>query len=271
MVNKTSSLDRYYKEAGEYPLLSKEQENLLSDRVRGGDEEAVKELVQSNLRLVVKIAQDFQGRGLDLQDLISEGNIGLCTAARKFDPDKGAKFSYYSSFWIRQNILRAIANTGRLIRVPVCTLDKYFKISSFISNYKKEHNREPSNSLVAREFNLSKKRLLQILESTDRAIPLDSKVGEDGETRLHELIPEEESLRPDMTLDEREKKESIVSALKKLNPREREIIINRFDLNGKGKKTLEKLGQEYNVTRERVRQIENKALAKLKFNLEKSL
>ena len=155
--------------------------------------------------------------------------------------------------------------------MPVCTLDKYFKISSFISNYKKEHNREPSNSLVAREFNLSKKRLLQILESTDRAIPLDSKVGEDGETRLHELIPEEESLRPDMSLDEREKKQSIVSALKKLNSREREIIVNRFDLDGKGKKTLEKLGEEYNVTRERVRQIENKALAKLKFNLEKSL
>tara|TARA_Y100001938_G_C8027488_1_gene398819 strand:- start:152 stop:967 length:816 start_codon:yes stop_codon:yes gene_type:complete len=271
MVNKFSSLDRYYKEAGEYPLLSKEQENQLSKKARSGDEDAVKELVQSNLRLVVKIAQDFQGRGLDLQDLISEGNIGLCTAARKFDPEKGAKFSYYSSFWIRQNILRAIANTGRLIRVPVCTLDKYFKINSFISSYKKEHSREPSKALVAKKFNLTKKRLMQILESTDHTIPLDAKIGDDGETKLHEVITEEENLRPDVSLDEREKRQTILSALQTLNQREREIIVSRFDLDGRGKKSLETLGQEYNVTRERVRQIQNKALASLKFNLEKSL
>ena len=127
MVNQYNALEAYYKEAGKYPLLTREEENALSKKIKSGDRQALTRLIESNLRLVVKIAQDFQGRGLELQDLISEGNIGLHTAAKKFDPTKGAKFSYYSSFWIRQNILRAIANHGRLIRVPVCTLDKYYK------------------------------------------------------------------------------------------------------------------------------------------------
>ena len=135
MADLYSSLNLYYKEVGKYSLITTEEERCLAREVRKGGEKATKainKLVQSNLRLVVKIAQDFQGRGLDIADLISEGNIGLHTAAKKFDPNKGAKFSYYSSFWIKQNILRAISNHARLIRIPVCTLDKYFKIVVFI-------------------------------------------------------------------------------------------------------------------------------------------
>ena len=261
-----SSLDLYYRDAGKFSLLSREEENRLGNQVRKngrGKKSAIKKLIESNLRLVAKIAQDFQGRGLDLEDLINEGNIGLCVAAGKFDPSKGAKFSYYASFWIRQGILRAIANQGRLIRIPVNSLDKYFKIITFINKYKKKHSEAPSQERIAKRFRTSEKRIAQIMGATEAVVPLDSKVGDEGESKIHDAIPDG-SLTPYEKSRQGEDYKMINLLVSKLPKREGFIIENRFGLNGCEKVTLENLGRRLNITRERVRQLETSALAKLK-------
>ena len=261
-----SSLDLYYRDAGQFSLLTKEEENKLGKQVQSRGQikkQAIKKLVESNLRLVAKIAQDFQGRGLDLEDLINEGNIGLCVAAGKFNPSKGAKFSYYASFWIRQGILRAIANQGRLIRIPVNSLDKYFKIITFINNYKKKHNEEPSQECIAKRFRTSEKRVSQIMGATEAVVPLDSKVGDEGESKIHDAIPDNSPTPFEKAMKEEDYK--MVSLLMtKLPKRERYIIKNRFGLGGNERVTLETLGSKLNITRERVRQLEGIALSKLK-------
>jgi len=266
-----SSLELYYKDAGKFSLLSREEELELGGQVRKGGkdkEAAVKKLIESNLRLVAKIAQEFQGRGLDLEDLINEGNIGLCTAAGKFDPAKGAKFSYYSSFWIKQGILRAVANQGRLIRIPVNSLDKYFKIVTFVNGYKKKNNKVPSHSCIAKKFHTTKKRIAQIMRATETVVPLDSKVGKEGESKIHDTIPDP-TLTPFETAKQNEDYKMVRLLVTKLPKREGFIIKNRFGLNGGEKKTLETLGQKLNITRERVRQLEVSAIIKLK-NLAKA-
>ena len=263
MVNSYSSLNLYYKEAGEYPLLTAKQERKLGSKGSKKSLKDVNTLIQSNLRLVAKIAQDFQGRGLDIEDLISEGNIGLHRGAQKYDSNKGAKFSYYSSFWIKQNILRAISNHARLIRIPVCTLDKYFKIINFINKHKKETGRTLSYSRLAKEFKVTKKRVAEILEAVEPVMPLDAKVGSEGDTKIHDFIPDDISRSPDEAFSKKDDYKTLEYLVSKLPKRERLIIKNRFDLDGKGKKTLEALGKKLKLTRERIRQIETIALNKL--------
>ena len=261
-----SSIGLYYKDVGQYQLLSKEEEKELGQKVQAGGRQAkpaITKLVESNLRLVVKIAQDFQGRGLDIEDLISEVNSGVFTAAKKFDPSKGARFSYYSSFWIRQHIFRAIANSGRMIRIPSNSLDKYSKILSFISDFKNDFNIEPSIDDISNHFGYSKVRIKEIMDAAKSILPLDSKIGPDGEVKIHDVIPDS-VLNPEESCSQKDDNIQLDLILNKLSKRESFIIKNRFGIN-KGKKvTLEDLGKKLNITRERVRQIENKALAKLK-------
>tara|TARA_B100000131_G_scaffold318309_1_gene361936 strand:+ start:5077 stop:5904 length:828 start_codon:yes stop_codon:yes gene_type:complete len=266
MIKSNSSAALYYKDVGNFKLLSKEEELKLGEQVKRGGEQsrrAVNRLVESNLRLVVKIAQDFQGRGLDLEDLISEGNSGLFTAAKKFDPNKGARFSYYSSFWIRQHIFRAIANNGRLIRIPSNSLDKYSKILSFISEYKKENNEEPSIKLISESLGYAKSRVKEIMVAAKSAVPLDSKVSQEGETRIHDVVPDE-NLNPEESCAQSDDHSQLEIILSKLNKREAYIVRNRFGMEDGSRSTLEDLGKELGVTRERVRQIESRALSKLK-------
>ncbi len=266
MVKNNSALSLYYKDVGGFELLSKEEESELGKQVKAGgnkSKEAVKKLVESNLRLVVKIAQDFKGRGLDLEDLINEGNQGLMTAAKKFNPEKGARFSYYSSFWIRQNIFRAIANQGRLIRIPSNSLDKFSKILAFISSYKDEFNTRPSMEEIAEHFKYPVARVKQIMVAAESCIPLDSKISPDGEVKIHDIIPDE-NLNPFESCSQRDDHDKLKSLLNKLSNREVYIIKHRFGLGDNDKITLEELGKKLNVTRERVRQIEGAALTKLK-------
>ena len=256
----------YYKDVGQYELLSKEEETKLGYKVQAGGEKAklaVTKLVESNLRLVVKIAQDFRGRGLDIEDLVSEGNSGLFTAAKKFNPDKGARFSYYSSFWIRQHMFRAIANHGRLIRIPSNSLDKYSKILSFVSDFKNKHDAEPSVKEISRGLGFPELRVKEIMYAAKSVLPLDSKLGPEGETKIHDVIPEKK-LNPQESCAQDDDNIQLEIILNKLGKRESHIIRNRFGIE-KGKKvTLEDLGKELNITRERVRQIETKALSKLR-------
>lgn len=266
-MSRTSSINLYYKDVGQYSLLSKEEETELGRKARAGgkgSKDAINKLIESNLRLVVKIAQGFQGRGLDIEDLISEGNNGLQTAAQKFDPDKGARFSYYSSFWIRQNIFRAIANNGKLIRIPSNSLDKYAKILSFISDFKNKFNFEPSIEEVSEHFGYSQLRVKEIITAARPPLPLDSKASPDGESKIHDVIPDSKDT-PYEASSKGDDYAQLEVALNKLNERESFIVKSRFGLLGEGKKTtLEDLGKTLNITRERVRQIERKALTKLK-------
>jgi len=265
-MNETySALSLYYKDVGEYTLLLREEETQLGRDVQKGGEKAeaaIHKLITSNLRLVVKIAQDFTGRGVSLEDLICEGNVGLHTAAKKFDPDKGARFSYYSSFWIRQNILRAISNYGRLIRIPVNSLDKYGKISKYIRERKEKDNETPTQSEIAQRFNVSKKRLAEIMTASNKIVPLDSEVSRESDTKIHDFIPDE-SLTPYESSCKRDDYSMMFSLVDKLPKREKFVIENRFGLRGE-RFTLENLGSKLKVTRERVRQIEVAALIKLK-------
>jgi RNA polymerase sigma factor (sigma-70 family) len=263
----SSAIDLYYKDVGEYGLLSREEETRLGMEVRkGGGEEAtrsaVNKLIESNLRLVVKIAQGFQGRGVSIEDLICEGNIGLRTAAKKFDPTKGARFSYYSSFWIRQNILRAISNYGRLIRIPVNSLDKYGKILKYIKKRKEAESEPPTYKQIAKHFKISKKRLSDIMVASNKVLPLDFKISPEGEARIHDVIADEK-LTPYESSSRSDDYLMLFSLVDKLPKREAFIIKNRFGI-GVDKQTLESLGQTLSVTRERVRQLETAALEKLK-------
>ena len=263
-----SCLDLYYKDAGKFSLLTREEEQCLGKRVQSGEkalaEPAIKKLIESNLRLVAKIAQDFQGRGLDIEDLISEGNVGLCVAAKKYDPSKGAKFSYYASFWIKQGIFRAVANQGRLIRIPVNSLDKYFKIITYINNHQKEHGEKPSQKQISKKFKITIKRVAQIIKAAEPVIPLDAQISKDGGGKIHDVIPDKD-LTPYETLSRDEDYKMIGILVNKLPKRESLIIKNRFGLGGVNKKTLEALGLDLKITRERVRQLETIALNKLKF------
>jgi RNA polymerase sigma factor (sigma-70 family) len=262
-----SAISLYYKDVGEYKLLTREEELKLGEDVQKGGLEAkaaVDKLVTSNLRLVVKIAQDFMGRGVALEDLICEGNVGLHTAATKFNPSKGARFSYYSSFWIRQNILRAISNYGRLVRIPVNSLCKYSKILRYIKERQEKNDETPTKSEIASRFNISKKRLAEIMTASNKVVPLDSEIVRGSGSKIHDVIPDE-ALTPCESSCKKDDYSMMFSLVDKLPKREKFIIENRFGLGGRGEKvTLENLGIKLKVTRERVRQIEVAALLKLR-------
>jgi len=249
-------------------LLTKEEEEGLAKLIkRGGKkgEEAKKTLASHNIGLVVKIAQEYGGMGLDVEDLINEGCIGLIKAAKKFDPSKGAKFSYYSSFWIKQSIRRALSNKGRLIRIPVGALDKYFKISSFIKDYKNEHDSDPSYFLIAKKFKLSVGRVAEIISASESIISLDSNLSEEPDSGdFSEIIEDKSSPDPSLSLLSSENIQIVEDLINDLSEREQFIVRRRFGLNGLDKQTLEKIGIALQITRERVRQIESVALEKLK-------
>jgi RNA polymerase primary sigma factor len=261
-------------------LLSREEEIELAAIIKKGGEkgdEAKKKLAAHNIGLVVKIAQDYGGMGIDVEDLINEGCIGLIKAAKKFDPAKGAKFSYYSSFWIKQSIRRSLSNKARLIRMPVATLDKYFKMRNFISAHKLEFGRDPSYEEIAEKFKLSKPRVAEIIAASEAIISLDSDMTEDKDngSKFSEVIEDRGAVNPLDNLLSAENLKVVEGLISGLSTREQFIIQRRFGLNGLDKQTLEKIGNQLEITRERVRQIESaaliklKALAKSKFSIEK--
>jgi RNA polymerase primary sigma factor len=259
----TDPVRMYLKEIGRIPLLKAEEEVSLAQRAEKGDLRAVEKLTQANLRLVVSIAKKYVGRGLTLLDLIQEGNIGLIRAVEKFDWKKGFKFSTYATWWIRQAITRAIADQARTIRIPVHmveTINRYIRSSRKLMQ---ELGREPTAEEVAKEMGIETTKVREIIKVSQEPTSLEAPVGEEKDSILGDFIPDEE-IRPEDAASHELLKSHISEVLDTLNDREKKVLKLRFGLEDGRQRTLEEVGKEFGVTRERIRQIEAKALRKLR-------
>ncbi len=258
------SLKVYLQEIGKTPLLKPEEEVDLARRIQKGDAEARRKMIQANLRLVVKIAHDYHNFGLPLLDLVSEGNIGLIKAVERFDPDRGGKLSTYAAWWIKQSIKRALANQSKTIRLPVHLVDKISKMRRTIADLEEELEREPTNDEIAMVMDLPVRKIAHLKSVSTRPASLDAPVGEGEDTEFGDLVGDENAINPYDSLQNKSALGDIADLLAELDPRETEIIRLRFGLDGERPKTLEEVGQIFKVTRERVRQLQNFALQKLR-------
>ena len=254
----------YLKEIGNVPLLSTEEEVALAQRVEAGDESAKKQLIEANLRLVVSIAKKYVGRGMPFLDLIQEGNMGLMKAVDKFDYSKGFKFSTYATWWIRQAITRGIADTGRTIRVPVHMVETINKTLRMTRTLLQELGREPTPEEVAERLGVPVARVREVLKISRDPVSLDTPIGEEDESHLGDFIEDDSALSPADSAAFSMLREELSTALESLTDRERQVVQLRFGLIDGRARTLEEVGKEFNVTRERIRQIEAKALRKLR-------
>ena len=254
----------YLKEIGNVPLLTTEQEVELAKRVEAGDEEAQTQLTEANLRLVVSIAKKYVGRGMPFLDLIQEGNMGLMKAVDKFDYTKGYKFSTYATWWIRQAITRGIADTGRTIRVPVHMVETINKTLRMTRTLLQELGREPTPEEVAERLNVSVSRVREVLKISRDPVSLDTPIGEEDDSHLGDFIEDDSALSPADSAAFSMLRAELATALESLTDRERQVVKLRFGLEDGRARTLEEVGKEFNVTRERIRQIEAKALRKLR-------
>lgn len=268
VVSKNDTMKVYMQDIGQISLVTKEQEVDLAAKIHGNDnmahDEARATLIKANLRLVVKIAHDFKGLGLPLLDLISEGNIGLMRAVEKFDPAKGAKFSSYAAWWIKQSMRRALANQSRIIRIPVQSAGKINKIKSIRMKLAEKLGREPTDAEIAKDLDYSERTVAGLRLADLRTFSLHDPIqqGEDGE--FQDIIPDRGAMTPDRILSDVESVGRLVDLLGELDERERMILKMRFGLDGTRSRTLEEVSQEIGRTRERVRQIQNQALSKLR-------
>ena len=254
----------YLKEIGTYPLLSTEEEVTLAKRIKEGDEEAKKNLAESNLRLVVSIAKRYVGRGLSFLDLIQEGNLGLIKAVDKFDFEKGFKFSTYATWWIRQAITRSIADQSRTIRIPVHmseVINRTYRVSRSLTQ---ELGREPTEQELANELGFPIEKVREILKVSADPISLDTPIGEEDDSHLGDFIKDDTIIGPEEAAAYSVLQDQISKLLETLTEREQRVLTLRFGLNDGRTRTLEEVGKEFNVTRERIRQIEAKALRKLR-------
>jgi RNA polymerase primary sigma factor len=259
------SVRLYLREIGKIPLLSAEEELALAQRVVAGDKDAKDKMAEANMRLVVSIAKRYVGRGLDLLDLIQEGNTGLLRAVEKFDPDKGFKFSTYATWWIRQAITRAIADQARTIRIPVHMVETINKLLRTQRRLTQELNREPTNEEIAKEMEIEVDKVEHIMKIKQDISSLDASIRDDEEDSvLADFIEDEDTVSPEESATGQLLKEQVKDMLGALTEREQKILKLRFGLEDGKSHTLEEVGQEFSVTRERIRQIEAKALAKLR-------
>ena len=263
-VNINDPVRMYLKEIGRISLLSSEEEMNLSVRIADGDEEAKRLLAESNLRLVVSIAKRYVGRGLLFLDLIQEGNIGLMKAVDKFDYDKGYKFSTYATWWIRQAITRALADQARTIRVPVHMVETINKMVRIQRQMTLELNREPSEEEIAKKMGISVDKVREVIKISQEPVSLETPIGEEDDSHLGDFLKDESNLSPEEYTENEILKEEIKEVLRTLQPREQEVLELRFGLIDGTCHTLEDVGKRFNVTRERIRQIEAKALRKLR-------
>ena len=260
------SVRLYLREIGKIPLLTSEEELALAKRVVEGDRRAKDKMAEANMRLVVSIAKRYSGRGLDFLDLIQEGNTGLLRAVEKFDPDQGFKFSTYATWWIRQAITRAIADQARTIRIPVHMVETINKLLRTQRRMTQELNREPTVEELAKELDMEPDKIEYVMKIKQDITSLDGAVGrdDDEDSVLGDFIEDEDSATPEESASVQLLKEQVQAALGALSDREQKIIRMRFGLDNGKSHTLEEVGQEFAVTRERIRQIEAKALAKLR-------
>ncbi len=263
-INIDDPVRMYLKEIGKIPLLSAQEEIELAKRMEQGDEIAKKRLVEANLRLVVSIAKRYVGRGMLFLDLIQEGNLGLIKAVEKFDYTKGYKFSTYATWWIRQAITRAIADQARTIRIPVHMVETINKLIRVSRQLLQELGREPKPEEIAKEMDIPEDKIREILKIAQEPVSLETPIGEEEDSHLGDFIPDEDAPAPAEAAAYSLLKEQIEEVLGSLNEREQKVLKLRFGLSDGRARTLEEVGREFDVTRERIRQIEAKALRKLR-------
>ena len=263
-INIDDHVKMYLKEIGKVDLLSADEETELAMRMSQGDEEAKKKLAEANLRLVVSIAKRYVGRGMMFLDLIQEGNLGLIRAVDKFDYTKGYKFSTYATWWIRQAITRAIADQARTIRIPVHMVETINKLVRVSRQLVQELAREPTPEELAKGLNMSVEKVREISKISQEPVSLETPIGEEEDSHLGDVIPDDDAPAPSEAASYVLLKEQLVDVLKTLTPREAKVLKLRFGLIDGRQRTLEEVGKEFNVTRERIRQIEAKALRKLR-------
>jgi RNA polymerase primary sigma factor len=266
-----SNLQLYLQEIGKTALLTPKEEVQLARRIRKGDKAARDHMISANLRLVVKIAHDYKDFGLPLLDLISEGNIGLIKAVERFDPRKGGKLSTYAAWWIKQSIKRALANQSKTIRLPVHLVDKISKMRRTAMALTEELGREPTDEELAMELQIPTNKVAHLKSVSVRPTSLDAPIGEDGDSSTFgEIVGDENAVSPFESLRERSLNSDLKSMVDSLEPREAEIIRLRFGLEGANELTLEEVGRKFKVTRERVRQLQNIALSKIRKAMSKN-
>jgi RNA polymerase primary sigma factor len=264
-----TAIKLYLREIGQVQLLTPQQEIELAARIKKGDKKAREQMIKANLRLVVKIARDYEGIGLPLLDLISEGNIGLMKAVERFDPAKGGKLSTYGSWWIKQSIKRALANQSKTIRLPVHLVDKISKMRRTALKLQEILGREPSDDELAEELGVSALRVSQMRTAAIRPASLDAPIGDEDSNNFAEVVQDENADTPYEQLEEKTITGMLQEMVKTLDPREATILRARFGLDGGNQRTLEEVGEKFGVTRERVRQIQNIALKKLRKMIER--
>jgi RNA polymerase primary sigma factor len=264
-----TAIKLYLREIGQVKLLTPEEEIILAARIKKGDKKAREQMIKANLRLVVKIARDYEGIGLPLLDLISEGNIGLMKAVERFDPAKGGKLSTYGSWWIKQSIKRALANQSKTIRLPVHLVDKISKMRRTSMRLQEELGREPTDDELGEELGITASRVSQMRMAAIRPASLDAPIGDEDSNNFAEVVQDESADTPYEQLEGKTVTKMLQEMVKTLDNREATILRARFGLDGGNQKTLEEVGAKFGVTRERVRQIQNIALKKLRKMIEK--
>jgi RNA polymerase primary sigma factor len=269
MESPDSNIGLYLREISQVPLLTPKEEIKLAAQIKRGNKKAREQMIKANLRLVVKIAHDFGSYGLPLLDLISEGNIGLMKAVERFDPKKGGKLSTYASWWIKQSIKRALANQSKTIRLPVHLVDKIGKIRRVAAQMTEELGREPTNEELAEELGLPVSKVSHLKTVAIRPASLDAKINADDDTAFGDLVSDDRAEDPFAALRDKDLRDEVGDLLEALDARERRIIAYRFGLGGGRERTLEEVGRKFGVTRERIRQLQNIALLKMRKALNK--
>ena len=260
----TASLDKYLQEIGKVDLITADEEVELAQRIKAGDKRALEKLVKSNLRFVVSVAKQYQNQGLSLPDLINEGNLGLIKAAKRFDETRGFKFISYAVWWIRQSILQALAEQSRIVRLPLNKIGSINKINKMYAKLEQANERPPSPEELAEALDMSINDVKISLKNAGRHISMDAPLVEGEESNLYDVLRSGESPSPDKTLMLESLRTEIERALNTLTPREADVIKLYFGLNGNHMMTLEEIGETFDLTRERVRQIKEKAIRRLK-------
>ena len=260
----SQSLDKYLQEIGKVDLLTRDEEVRLAQRIKEGDQQALEKLTKANLRFVVSVAKQYQNQGLSLGDLINEGNLGLIKAAKRFDETRGFKFISYAVWWIRQSILQALAEQSRIVRLPLNRVGSLNKISKSFSELEQKFEREPSPEEIAEVLELTTSEVVDTLKISGRHVSVDAPFVQGEENRLLDVLENEDEESPDMGLMNDSLRKEVQRALSTLTKREADVITLYFGLNGEHSLTLEEIGEKFNLTRERVRQIKEKAIRRLR-------
>ncbi len=269
-VRESVALDKYLNDISKIDLLTGNREAELAVLIRNGSQKALEELTSANLRFVVSVAKQYQNQGLSLPDLINEGNVGLLKAAKRFDETKGFKFISYAVWWIRQSILAAIVEYSRLVRLPINKVNTYNKLNAAVTNFNQEYEREPSEAELADLLDLKVEEVAKMMAGGRRHFSTDAPVVEDSEATILDLFVDDEDGRPDMSLMDESLQKEIALGLSQLSPREVEVLSSCYGLNGKTAATLEEIGDMYGLTRERVRQIRERAIRRLRKSVNKN-